>query len=403
MHIVFLNSIFDIDDTTWDPLWSCAYPFVQHAFLAALEDAGCTTKETGWTPCHLLVQDNEQTIAAMPLFQKSHSYGEYVFDWAWADAYHKAGFEYYPILLNAIPFTPATGPRIAIATHLTEQQTQQCMTLIEQSLKARLVEIKGSGIHCLFPNTDSKHLLKSTSLIERQACQFHWFNQDFDVFSDFLNTFTSRKRKAIKRERKKVQDQRIIHQFRPAEDISPEHWQVFYALYQNTYYKRSGRPGYLTLNFFMQIAKKLPTQVLMATAHLESKDNEILAAALYFRDDDTLYGRYWGTKVNVDGLHFETCYYQGIEYAIEHKLKRFDSGAQGEHKIQRGFTPVITSSYHSLLHTEFQEAVKAFTVEEKTHNHAYCQNARSYLPFKAEVKLAPENILLGSTQSNPAK
>lgn len=401
MQAIFLHSIFDIDSDIWDNLWSCDYPFIQHAFLAALESSGSTCENTGWKPCHLLIKNNGHIIAAMPLYEKNHSYGEYVFDWAWADAYHRAGLTYYPKLINAIPFTPATGPRIYIAKKLNSAEKNSCMEFINTSLKDYLHKIKGSSFHSLFPDRSSQALLQPQDLPERQACQFHWFNQNYKNFNDFLSTFNSRKRKSLKRERRKVLDENIVHQMRHAQDISEADWKTFYELYQITYFKRSGRQGYLNIDFFMRIAKAMPQKILLASAHLNTTGNEMLAAALYFRDDTTLYGRYWGTKIEIDGLHFETCYYQGIEYAIDNNLQRFDPGAQGEHKIQRGFTPVKTCSYHSLLHTEFQTAVADFVLEEKKHNDEYCDGARTYLPFKDGVEIVSSDVLLNNPQEKP--
>lgn len=394
MHACFLHSIADVDSKTWNGLWSSNYPFIQHAFLLALEASGSTTEKTGWKPCHLVIKDGKNVIAAMPLYEKTHSYGEYVFDWAWADAYHQAGFNYYPKLINAIPFTPATGPRIAITQDLQGAEKNACIGLINNALQEHLHQIKGSSFHSLFPNQESCQALLPLKFSERQACQFHWFNQGYKTFDDFLETFNSRKRKNIKKERKKIIHENIVHYLRSAHEISNDEWEKFYKLYHLTYFKRSGRQGYLNLDFFIRIAKSMPEKILLASAHKHSTDNDMLAAALYFLDENTLYGRYWGSSVDIDGLHFETCYYQGIEYAIAHGLQRFDPGAQGEHKIQRGFIPIKTCSFHSLTHAEFQTAVENFVTEEREHNNAYCEDARDCLPFKEGIKITPSDVLL---------
>ncbi|SMF24443.1 hypothetical protein SAMN02745866_01592 [Alteromonadaceae bacterium Bs31] len=400
MQTEFLGSILDINADEWDSLWASEYPFIKHGFLALLEKSGCTTSETGWTPCHLLLRGEEQKImAAMPLYQKHHSYGEYVFDWGWADAYHRSGLEYYPKLLNAIPFTPATGPRVTFAKGLSEVKKQQCTKLLFNAVKEKTSQSAGSGFHSLFPNADNRRLFSAEQFVQRQGCQFHWFNQGYRHFDDFLASFSSRKRKNIKKEREKIRAQNIQLQMRKAGDLSTEDWQRFYWLYQRTYFKRSGHQGYLSKAFFMAIASTLPDNILLCTAHENSLDSEILAAALYFYDSTTLYGRYWGAMAELDGLHFEACYYQGIEYAIANGLQRFDPGAQGEHKIQRGFTPVKTCSYHRLAQPQFHQAVAQFAREERQHNNAYCLDGRTYLPFKEGVECVDENVLFDTSPS----
>lgn len=394
MQIQFLTSILDCSASEWDALWPLTYPFTKHAFLAALETSGSTTAETGWQPAHVLVRQNGQVVAVMPLYQKSHSYGEYVFDWSWADACQRAGIQYYPKLLCAIPFTPATGPRLGFIASLTTAQKQEAVQTIEQAVQEKLEQLGGSGFHCLFPSAKERPLFSNEKYAQRQGCQFHWFNANFESFDDFLSTFNSRKRKNIKRERQKVVEQGLCFNMRLAAELNSDDWKSFYLLYQRTYFKRSGHQGYLTADFFQQLAKALPQQVLLCSAHKHNLDSPMVAGALYLRDNSTLYGRYWGTQEDLDGLHFETCYYQGIDYAIKEKLQRFDPGAQGEHKIQRGFTPVKTCSYHWLKIPELHNAVKHFVVEEQQHNNAYCEDGRRYLPFKEGCNVVSSEKLL---------
>ncbi|WP_075187149.1 GNAT family N-acetyltransferase [Teredinibacter haidensis] len=396
MQARFLTSISELSEEQWSALWSTDYPFISHAFLSVLEDSGCTTVKTGWLPCHLILEEHNTLLAAMPLYQKEHSYGEYVFDWGWADAYHRAGLNYYPKLLCAIPFTPATGPRVGFSAGLTSQDKNSCMEIMEAAIQKRLGEIGGSGFHCLFPSSENRALFDAGNTVERQGCQFHWFNDGYKNFDEFLASFSSRKRKNIKRERQKVGEQNIVHQMRLAKMLPEQDWQLFYQLYQNTYLKRSGHSGYLSEQFFQEMAAQLPDQVLLCSAHESSLENPMVAAALYFKDSTTLYGRYWGAKTEMDGVHFETCYYQGIEYAIDQGLKRFDPGAQGEHKIQRGFTPIKTCSFHFIKHPQFFEAVKGFVAEEKQHNQQYCQEARTLLPFKEGEKTIDDSVLLNN-------
>jgi len=403
----FVSSIQEISAEHWNALWPSNYPFTLHGFLKALEESASVCGSAGWQPRHLLIFDDSDTepqlLAAMPLYEKNNSTGEYVFDWAWADAYCRHGLEYYPKLLCAIPFTPATGPRVGFSSSALEADKVECLLVIMKALRERLKTSQGSGFHCLFPNAEQRLLFNDRrfdefDFVERLGCQFHWFNQSFNSFDDFLQSFSSRKRKNVKRERRKVNEQGVIHQFRPAADISAQEWQEFYQLYRRTYAIHSGHVGYLNTKFFMLAAQNLPYNMLLATAHLRDTNSPMLAAALFFRDQNTLYGRYWGTRMDYDGLHFETCYYQGIDYAIEHGLNRFDPGAQGEHKIQRGFTPVLTSSFHFLQHPDFHQAIHHFAEQERGHVLAYAQDCRTSLPFREQWVSCSSDTLLNNTR-----
>ena len=389
------HSITDIPAADWDALWTDAYPFTQHAFLAALESSGSingvAARDTGWQALHVCIEHHGTVVAAMPLFLKMHSYGEYVFDWAWANAYQQAGVNYYPKLVNAIPFTPATGPRMAFANTLsTDEKTQAAHCLID-TIQQVADEHHCSGYHSLFPCHDNAEILRKHHLTQRLGAQFHWFNNAYRHFDDFLAQFSSRKRKNIRKERAKVHSSGLTLRMRDANAIEEDEWHDFYALYQRTYIKRSGHGGYLGQDFFQQLAQAMPTQVLLASAH---DGDEMMAAAFYLRDEKHLYGRYWGAREDIDGLHFECCYYQGIDYAIAHQLERFDPGAQGEHKIQRGFTPVLTQSFHCITHPEFRRAIDDFLLREAPGVKAYVADARTYLPFKDEVHIVSKDILL---------
>ena len=386
----FITSIHHIDALKWNALWPSTYPFTQHAFFAALENSQSTDAKSGWQPFHLLVfneSDPETMIACCPLFIKSHSYGEYVFDWSWADAYHQSGLDYYPKLVNAAPFTPATGPRFGFQENSSHSDQASLLSLMLDAIQQKSTDLKASSFHCLFPSTKNSQQLSNTTkskrLLKREGCQFHWFNVGYKDFDDFLTDCVSRKRKMIRKERKKVSDKNIDINILKANEVSAEDWKTFYSLYHRTYLKRSGRPGYLGETFFSDLAKSLPEQILLAKASL---DDVFIAGAVYFRDEETLYGRYWGTMREVDGLHFETCYYKGIEYAITHKIKRFDPGAQGEHKIQRGFIPSKTVSYHWLAHPEFSEAVADFLNKEKNYNQKYIDECKQLLPFNEQAR-----------------
>ncbi len=363
------------------------YPFLTPAFLDALEGSGCVGTGSGWQPHHLRIAGPRGEQAFMPLYLKSHSWGEYVFDWGWADAYRRHGLPYYPKLLSAIPFTPATGPRIRFAAGVD----QQALTAELAHQAIQLAREQGaSSWHILFP--DSEHLallaaLEDPSLMLRNGVQFHWFNGAYEDFEHFLAALSSRKRKMIRRERRQVAEQGFAIEMVPGEAIDGALWEFFYRLYQRTYLKRSGGTGYLNRDFFMALGEALPRQVTMAVAR---RGTAPVAAALFFHDDHTLYGRYWGCEREYDFLHFELCYYRGIDFAIERGLKKFDAGAQGEHKILRGFTPVETHSLHWIAEPAFAEAVREFLARERHQVSGYREEAASLLPYRkvAEGKAA---------------
>jgi predicted N-acyltransferase len=378
LTVEFLPSLGDITATEWDCLTGSDYPFLRHNFLWGLEKTGCTTADSGWQPCHAVMRDGIEAIAVMPLYLKSHSYGEYVFDWSWADAWRRMGLSYYPKLVSAIPFTPATGPRICISPDRDPATVYQALlSAIRQFAERQNI----SSWHLLFPEESVSKLIAGEDAHMRVATQFHWFNEDFDDFEAFLNCFNSRKRKSLKKERRRVEEQGLSLQTREGDEISAADWEHFYRFYQLTYAKRSGHGGYLNREFFTETAAAMGQQVVMVLAYLEGHP---VAGALYFRSSDTLYGRYWGAEQEFDCLHFEACYYQGIEYCIANKLQRFDPGAQGEHKIQRGFRPVKTYSNHWIADPQLSSAVADFTRRERPEIDNYMARAEKLLPFRAD-------------------
>ena len=373
-----LHSLRSIGRDAWNAVAGTHYPFLRHEFLLALEESGCTDAESGWQPCHVTLYRAGKLIALMPLYLKSHSYGEYVFDWSWAEAWHRNGRSYYPKLLTAIPFTPATGPRLCIADGENIQTTTAALLAAVQKLAE---DQDLSSWHVLFPTPAEADQLEALGASTRTGSQFHWFNDDYATFDDFLGAFNSRKRKALKRERRRVAEQSIHLETREGRDIREADWDRFYHFYQMTYAKRSGHGGYLNRDFFLQVGSELPEHCVMVLAHL---DGSPVAGSLCFRSDDTLFGRYWGCARELDCLHFEACYYQGIEYCIREGLRRFDPGAQGEHKIQRGFTPIQTLSSHWIADPAFARAIEDFTRRESRHTDAYIEQASDYLPFRRE-------------------
>lgn len=381
LDLIFVDSIATIGAQDWNRLAGTENPFTRYEFLWALEKTRCTTEDTGWAPHHAAVytapmtDESRQLIAVMPLYEKTNSYGEYVFDWSWASAYQKYGLNYYPKYVSAIPFTPSHGSRLFIADSTDKGDIAK---LIFDGLKEKAGAAGASSWHILFPTKEENQLFEAIGLPARTACQFHWFNRNFESFDDFLATLNSRKRKNIRKERLKVAERGTTFETIDGSSITSEHWDMFYQFYQSTYMMR-GMQGYLSQEFFVEIGRTMPEQLFMVAALEEGR---MIAAALFFQNSEKLFGRYWGSFRDYQFLHFETCYYQGQEYCIEHKLKSFDSGAQGEHKIQRGFEPITTYSNHWIANEGFAQAINNFLDEERVHIERYQEEASSLLPFR---------------------
>lgn len=373
----FSDSIATIGATTWNGLAGTDNPFTRYEFLWGLEQTGCTTTATGWQPHHVLVQDGSEPVAVMPLYLKTNSYGEYVFDWSWANAYQSHGYRYYPKFVTAVPFTPSVGSRYFIRPGV---EPGPVLALIRERIMSEAERIQGSSWHVLFPTPAQHDALADTGLLRRRGCQFHWHNKDYRDFEHFLEGLNSRKRKNIRKERERVAASGVTFDIVEGADIASERWQRFYDFYQSTYMMR-GMQGYLTREFFEYLSQAMPEQVVMNVARQEGKD---IAAALFFKSSTTLFGRYWGSLRDYQFLHFETCYYQGQDYAIAQSLKRFDSGAQGEHKIQRGFEPIPTYSNHWIKDAGFAAAIENFLEEEAPHIDRYKEGAATLLPFRQD-------------------
>lgn len=372
MKISTVDSLSTVDAAQWNALVSDSAgnnnPFIQYDFLRALEQYDCLAP-WGWQPQHILIHDNDNLIGACAAYLKYNSYGEFVFDWAWADAYQRNGLNYYPKLVTSIPYTPAKGPRL-LALNNDDKIKKE---LIETALK--IVEQQNlSGAHWLFCEDDDIESLKSENMMLRFDYQFHWQNHDYQNFEDFLSQLSSKKRKNIKRERRLVADNNIQTIIKTGDELTEEEWQILYNFYQITFMKKSGTATF-TLEFFQAMAHR----IIAIFAQYESK---IVAGAICYQGEDTLYGRHWGCYENYDSLHFETCYYAGIEYCIEHKLKYFEPGAQGEHKISRGFLPVQTRSAHYIAHTGFREAIKDFLQREQQAMLDYGTTLNEASPFR---------------------
>ncbi|MCV6588565.1 MAG: GNAT family N-acetyltransferase [Marinobacterium sp.] len=370
------HQISEIPADLWNRLCGTHYPFLRHEFLHALESTHCVSPEQGWQPLHLSIEKAGETVAVMPLYLKNHSWGEYVFDWAWADAWQRHGLDYYPKLLTAIPFTPAQGPRLGHSIPLDE-----LVPALTSGLQQLCQSLGASSWHGLFVEPELRQQLVTHQQFSRLGCQYHWFNNNYPDFDAFLATFTSRKRKNLRKERQKVVDQGVTLTTLNGHEITDAQLVHFYRFYQMTYLKR-GRQGYLTPEFFHQLRQTMPEQLVLVLAHVGEQP---VAGALSLRSDTTLYGRYWGCLDEFDSLHFETCYYQGIEYCIAQGLQRFDPGAQGEHKIQRGFKPVETWSCHWVAEPGFRPAVKQFLAEEQQAMQQQISELTTWLPFRNDT------------------
>lgn len=381
MYATVVERISDIDAALWNGLVPSDAPFLSHEFLYALESTGCVSSRTGWVPQHLVITDKPggkgQLLGASPLYLKSHSYGEYVFDWAWADAYQRAGLEYYPKLISSVPFTPVTGPKLLVNGQTNPQEILEQLMLSAKKLAERL---NVSSLHWLFLPETQMEPAEKLGFIRRIGTQFHWENDNFSDFEGYLAKFISRKRKKIKRERRRVTEHNIAFEVLTGDDIRPAHWDTFYRFYSATIRDHGARP-YLSGQFFHQIGRTLANKIVLILA---KKEDQYVAGALNFRGSETLYGRYWGATHAYYDLHFETCYYQAIEYCIEQGLSRFEAGAQGEHKLNRGLLPVTTYSAHWLSHPAFFDAISDFVEREAASVDRYREILTSHSPMRME-------------------
>ncbi|MBV2129859.1 GNAT family N-acetyltransferase [Arsukibacterium indicum] len=340
INITLCDSLAEVDAGAWNRLFNANLPFCQHAFLNGLEQGGSVGEGTGWLPQHLLLYRSSELVAAMPMYLKLHSYGEYLFDWTIAEAYLHYQLPYYPKLLCAIPFTPAEGQRFGIAT---DEDPKELFKLFHQAIIQRQQQLGCSNFQCLYPDLPLQQLMRDSNMQERIDVQFQWYNDNFVDFADFLQTLPSRKRKQISKERRQVKQQGINIKHYDGNNLPADFWPEFVGFYQATYQKRSGHNGYLTPETFALWGKHMADNILVFAAYA---GKQLVAASLCFKSANCLYGRYWGCLAEFDKLHFECCYYAGIEYCISNKLTRFDAGAQGEHKLKRGFAPVIRHGFY---------------------------------------------------------
>jgi uncharacterized protein len=385
MHARILTSIEGIAADAWNALDLGGNPFVRHEFLRTLEEEHCVGAASGWLPHHLVLEDDSGRLrAAMPLYRKTHSWGEFVFDWSWARAYTQAGLRYYPKLLSMVPFTPATGPRLlAVAGPDAAESRRQLV----DALVARARAEKLSSAHLLFVNDDDRAALTSGDWLWRKDCQFHWLNRGYADFDAFIATFRAEKRKKALRERRRIREAGVEFRTLRGEDLDAALWDVVFEFSAGTFAQR-GHEHYLSAAFFRSVSARLPGAVMIKLAEYGGRP---IAAAIFFRGADTLYGRYWGAAAEFHSLHFETCYYQGIDYCIEHGLSRFEPGTQGEHKVPRGFEPTSTWSAHWVADPRFRRAIADYLDQERAAIDQYIGEIQEHTPYRRDATLrAPE-------------
>jgi predicted N-acyltransferase len=362
----------------WDICAGPDNPFVSHAFLAALEESGSANGKTGWLPQHVIMEsDDRRIIGVVPAYVKSHSYGEYVFDHGWAQAIERAGGRYYPKLQVSVPFTPATGPRLLVAPGANEDAVRR--TLVA-GLKAVAENRDLSSVHATFLEPRDREAFEDAGWLIRLGCQYHWYNAGYDTFDDFLGALSSRKRKDIRKERQQIAASEIEMVTLTGGDLEPAHWDVFYQFYIDTSDRKWGSP-YLTRDFFHRIGRTMADRIVLILARYRG---EWVAGALNLLGSDTLYGRNWGCGVDFKFLHFETCYYQAIDFAIANGLTRVEAGAQGEHKIQRGYLPVQMESAHWIAHSGLRDAIAHFLARETVAIQEQIAMLSEHSPFRKE-------------------
>jgi predicted N-acyltransferase len=385
LQIEIRDSLAEIEVDAWNGLSVDGNPFLRHEFLHSLQTTGCLGEATGWYPRYFLLwletEAGNELIAAVPAYLKTNSYGEFVFDWAWAEAYEKNQLDYYPKLVSSIPFTPATGRRLLIRA---DQPFEETLELLSSAIRQYADSEDFSGVHYLFVTKAESDALTQTGHMKRMDCQYHWQNDGYADFDDFLSRCTSKRRKTIRRERRHVHDAGLRVERRLGDTLSEKEWRWVHTFYQSTFDRKWGNPS-LTQDFFERVGRLMGTNMLIVFAYDETDEQPEwpVACSIMFIGETTLYGRFWGCRAEYNSLHFEACYYQGIEYCISHNLQSFEPGAQGEHKITRGFVPTLTYSAHHIKHPGFRDAIAKYLDQECQHVELRCTGLNDLLPFKS--------------------
>ena len=370
-------TIAEIPAAEWDACAGDINPSVSHVFLNALEESGSATARTGWKPQHLSLADEQgRAVGAVALYLKNHSYGEYIFDYGWADAYERAGGRYYPKLLAAVPFTPVPGPRLLVAPHAPPETRQHLIAGMVELARQHQI----SSLHINFPQSEDREALAEAGFLERMGQQFHWTNNGYRDFDDYLAALTSRKRKAVKKERREALDNGVEIDVLTGADLTPRVWDAFYRFYLATSDRKWGSP-YLNRRFFRMIGERMPEKIVLIMAR---RGAEYVAGAFNLLGRDTIYGRNWGSCGEYKFLHFECCYYRAIEFAVDHGLQRVEAGAQGPHKLQRGYLPVPTYSAHWIPDPGFRRAVASFLAREREMTAQNIEHLAEFSPFRHE-------------------
>jgi predicted N-acyltransferase len=378
LRVRTLDSLNKIDAAAWDKCAGADNPFLLHGFLSAMENSGSAAARSGWQPCHLLVETSGgELLAAAPLYAKNHSYGEYVFDWGWAEAWQNSGRDYYPKLQSSVPFTPATGRRLLVRP---DQDKDRLTSILAATIAEMVDRNKLSSAHITFLTEEEARLLADQGWLLRIGEQFHWHNQGYANFDDFLQALSSRKRKTIRKERERAQQLGVKFHCLTGSDLKPHHWDAFYRFYLDTVEKKWAH-AYLNRAFFECLTGPLADRVVLMLA---SKDGEWVAGALNFLGTDTLFGRNWGSLGDFRYLHFELCYYRAIDFAIERGLAKVEAGAQGEHKISRGYLPVTTYSVHWIREKPFRHAIANFIDREKISVERQMAMLAEQSPYRAD-------------------
>lgn len=380
----FVQSIEDVPQEDWNQCAGASNPFVDHRFLAALETSGSVGEGTGWSPYHVVVRANDgensdsAPMLCIPLYLKAHSYGEYVFDHGWADAYERAGGQYYPKLQGSIPFTPAVTPKLLVRPNLSTDMKYAVQDAAIAGMKEITQKNGLSSLHMTFLSNSDAEAFERNDFLIRHDQQFHWLNDGYESFDHFLSTLSSRKRKQIRKERRTANAVGLEFELLTGDAISTLHWDAFFEFYIDTGSRKWGQP-YLTKDFFHTIGPTLADRVLLI---MVKRNGRYIAGALNFIGQETLYGRQWGCIEDHSCLHFEVCYYRAIEFAIEHKLKTVEAGAQGQHKLARGYAPVTTQSAHFIPNPSFRNAVHDFLKVERQHVAQDQEHLARHLPFR---------------------